>query len=434
MSSGSGRARAALSAVAVATLAAAGCWVAPGQGPNRSAFNALETSINVDTVATLHEEWTNTWAGTMRDPLSQGGIVFAPSGSFFSGGVRAIDMATGATLWQLPAPATTDEFAGAVLVDGGGAWLGTGNGRLDNMAPFRVDATTGVALQGRGELSGIPEALRGDTLALHGGIFQPFVDVPAISGDFVTVGGTDGSLSWTGFVDFSVSGEPPPAVLPLTLGPDFVYPATSGSLALAPGDMAFVAGMRAYPVGGPAAQNCGRPNFERLACPAWATPLDGTLVTPAVRSDDASLIYVATDAGTLYALDAATGAVAWTSALGAPVIAPPATVFGRLYVPTTDGRLVVLPAAGCGAPSCSALATGDAGSSIGVQPGVAGGVVFTGSSDGTVHAFPADCTGTCPVLWSAQAGGAITGAPAIDGGHLLVGTGNGRTVAYAPAP
>jgi outer membrane protein assembly factor BamB len=431
MSTGARRGRTALAAVAAATLAAAGCWVAPGQGANRAAFNAAETSINADTVATLEEAWTNTGTPPVLAPLSQGGIVFAPVGGFFFGGVRAIDMATGTTRWQLLPTPEFDEVAGTALLDGGRLWLGTGNGRLGSFRPFAVNAATGAGVMGAGQLTGLPEALRGDTLALHGGVFQPFPP-GAFGGNFVTVGGTDGTVTWTGFVDFDIASVPLPAFLPLTLGPDFVYLSTNGSLATAPGDTAFGTGMRAYPVGGPSAQNCGRPDFDFLACPAWATPLDGT-PAPAVISDDGTLVYAGTDAGTLYALDAATGAVAWTSDIGAPILAPPATAYGRLYVPAADGRLVVLPAAGCGTASCSALATGDAGSGIGVQPGVAGGVVVTGSEDGSLHAFPADCTGACPVRWSAETGSTITGAPAIDGGHLLVGTADGRAIAFAPA-
>jgi outer membrane protein assembly factor BamB len=424
----------ALAAVAAAMLAAAGCWVAPGQGPSRAAFNPAETTINSDTLATLAEAWTNASTGApVRGPLSQGGIVFAPVGFFTAGGVRAIDMTTGATLWQRVPTPENDEVAGTVLVDGGRLWLGTGNGRFGSFRPVLADAATGEDLPTGVILaaSGLPEALRGDTLALHGSVFQPFPP-GASGGDFVSVARTDGTLLWKGFVDFVVPDDPLAAFLPLTLGPDLVYLSTNGSLATAPGDTAFGTGMRAYPVVGPSAQNCGKPNFEFLACPAWSTPMDGA-PTAAVISDDGTLIYAGTDAGTLYALDAATGAIAWTSAVGAPILAPPATAYGRLYVPAADGRLVVLPAAGCGAASCAALATGDAGSGIGVQPGVAGGVVFTGSDDGTVHAFAADCTGACPVQWSAETGSDITGAPAVDGGHLMVGTADGRTIAFAPA-
>jgi outer membrane protein assembly factor BamB len=74
-------------------------------------------------------------------------------------------------------------------------------------------------------------------------------------------------------------------------------------------------------------------------------------------------------------------------------------------------------------------------SPVGVQPAVAGGLVFTGSADGTLHAFPAaGCDApTCAPVWSAATGSEITGAPAVSGGQLYVGTADGWLIAYAPA-
>ena len=64
--------------------------------------------------------------------------------------------------------------------------------------------------------------------------------------------------------------------------------------------------------------------------------------------------------------------------------------------------------------------SGDTGSAIRRQPAVAGGVVFTGSADGTVAAFDAGPCGaaTCPRRWSDAAGSEITGAPAVSAGRL----------------
>ena len=68
-----------------------------------------------------------------------------------------------------------------------------------------------------------------------------------------------------------------------------------------------------------------------------------------------------------------------------------------------------------------------------MQPAVAGGVVYTGSDDGSVDAFVAAGCGapTCTALWSAETGSRITGAPAVSRGQLYVGTADGRVVAYA---
>jgi outer membrane protein assembly factor BamB len=101
---------------------------------------------------------------------------------------------------------------------------------------------------------------------------------------------------------------------------------------------------------------------------------------------------------------------------------------GTVFVPTADGRLVALDAA-TGARSWTA----STGVELGVQPAVAGGVVFTGSDDGALHAFTAAGCGsaTCEPLWTASTGSsAVSGGPAVSGGQLYVGTADGQVVAY----
>jgi outer membrane protein assembly factor BamB len=73
------------------------------------------------------------------------------------------------------------------------------------------------------------------------------------------------------------------------------------------------------------------------------------------------------------------------------------------------------------------------GVELGVQPAVAGGVVFTGSDDGALHAFAAAGCGsaTCEPLWTASTGSsAVSGRPAVSGGQLYVGTADGQVIAY----
>jgi outer membrane protein assembly factor BamB len=75
------------------------------------------------------------------------------------------------------------------------------------------------------------------------------------------------------------------------------------------------------------------------------------------------------------------------------------------------------------------------GSAIDVPPTVAGGVVFTGSHDGGVHAYAASGCGasTCPALWSTSVGAAVSDQPMVDSGLLHVPTADGRLVTYRPA-
>jgi outer membrane protein assembly factor BamB len=123
------------------------------------------------------------------------------------------------------------------------------------------------------------------------------------------------------------------------------------------------------------------------------------------------------------------------AAVGAAVEQPPALAGGTLFVPTSSG-LVALAAGGCGAPTCPLLWSAPAGGPLGVQPAVAGDVVFTGAGSGAVRAFATGGCGapTCSPLWSADAGAAVTAPPVVSNGRLLVGTADGRVVAYGLLP
>lgn len=187
-------------------------------------------------------------------------------------------------------------------------------------------------------------------------------------------------------------------------------------------------GVRGYSI--PARPDC--PVLREAHCPRWAVPVDGTVATVPVLDDAGTTLYVGTDAGTLYALDASTGATRWTTSVGAPIADAPALANGLAYVPTTTG-LVTVAAGGCGDATCGTLWTGTTSAGLTQQPAVASGLVFTGGSDGQVAAF--DATGcaspTCTPLWSATTGSPITGAPAINNGRIHVGTANGHLVTYA---
>jgi len=167
-------------------------------------------------------------------------------------------------------------------------------------------------------------------------------------------------------------------------------------------------------------------------CPLWVTQLDGTDSVSPVLSDDQATVYVGTDAGTVYALDAVTGNIQWSAPVGSQVIDSPALANGRLYVPTESSGLVVLDATGCGSATCSPLWAGPSSGAVTQQPAVAGGVVFVGNSDGDILAFDAAgcAAATCDPSWSDSTGSPITGAPAINNGQLYIGTADGRLIAY----
>ena len=94
------------------------------------------------------------------------------------------------------------------------------------------------------------------------------------------------------------------------------------------------------------------------------------------------IVYVGSDNGKVYALDAATGHSRWTYATGSNVESGPAVAGGTVYVSSDDGNVYALDAA-TGHPRWTYP---DAGGPS--PPVVAGGTVYAGS-DGHVYALQA---------------------------------------------
>jgi outer membrane protein assembly factor BamB len=414
----------------VLLLAMSGCWW-PGQGnnPDRTAFNDLENILSPDNVGGLAERWSrfNTDYGltggfVMDDPLVSSAGVHAPSGCE----LMTIAPRTGEVLWSKHAilqpdlcaivvHVSTPKTTSAAVARDDRVLLSLGyvvGGSITGDHTTGTDAETG-AVSGP-EHGLVLSSLRGDIAA-----FRSF------SGTVAGIGPIDDPAQVRTFVVDST----PSGTEAMTLGAEALYQAGPGPLATTTGDSSRGTAVRSY------SRTDARPGCGPLPaggttlveCPLWVTPVDGTKVTAPVLGSEGTRIYVGTDAGTVYALDAA-GDVQWSTPVGAAVLARPALAYGNLYVPTGDGRVVVLSAAD-GTTSWEAVA--DTTGAITEQPAVAGGVVFTGASDGWVRAFDAAGCGspTCAPLWSDQVE-PITGAPAVSRGQLYVGTRDGRIVAY----
>ena len=397
--------------IAVAALCAtalAGCWPAPGQGPDRRAENPFETKITAANAAGLAKVWESaTLPGGAGPPVVEPGSVYVRNGAV----TRALESSTGAHRWTFdPGPDAPTSMSDPVVHDkkiltgwGFGNLGGIWNGAL-------LDPATGAQVQTIG--GGLIDSVRGGSAADVRYSFGSGTPV-AIYLAVQTFAGT--GPNWSGLLDI-VSGGSNPRVAPVTLGTDGLFMSSFGSLRKYP----HVVDYSCNPPGAP----------YNLLCPAWTTPLDGGVSASPVLGD--GVAYVGTAAGTLYAIDQATGAVRWTAAVGAPITKSPAVARGHVYVPTSTGAIVVLPAGGCGAATCAAEWSYTTGSEVSVQPAVAGDVLYAGSASGAVTAFDADGCGaaSCPSLWSANAGSAVSGAPAVANGRLYVGTGAGSVVAY----
>jgi hypothetical protein len=426
-------------------LALAGCWPAPGQGPDRTNHNPLETRINPANVDTLVPKWTVGPTEVPGLPIVVGNVVYGTTfqpnddGNPQLGGLESLtgyDLRTGEQVSSVPVldlpyrVVTSDPW-----IVGHGDRIAVGWGSVTDLEPpleadaRSFDLATGAPAGsvGRGPI----ESVRGDVVVSSSTErVDPQLDVRTIEVRHLD----DPELSWDAPFQYLDLVEAPPAGIghgDLTLGVDRLFQAGPGPTNTTPGaggynDLA----VRAYPASG-VQTGCG-PAGRDLACPSWVTPIDlpqgGELRAPMIAPDQAT-VYVAAVGnqgvdynGFLYALDAATGAVEWRAELPTAAAGVPALADGVVYLPARDGHLLAFDADGCGAAACEPLWSAqvtDHGANDG-PPIVAGGVVFIGSEDG-VFAYDADGCGasTCDPLWSAPSPRGAT-ALAESNGRLLV--------------
>ncbi len=117
---------------------------------------------------------------------------------------------------------------------------------------------------------------------------------------------------------------------------------------------------------------------------------------------------------------------AWTGTTdrgaSSPVVAD-----GVVYVGSRDGKLYAFPVeCNSGGASCTPLWTGATGSGIEGSPAVADGVVYVGSTDGMLYAFAVGCRsdgGSCTPLWTGATGLWISSSPTVADGVVYVGAG-----------
>lgn len=136
----------------------------------------------------------------------------------------------------------------------------------------------------------------------------------------------------------------------------------------------------------------------------------------------------------------------WNAEVAGTALSPVA-VGDVVYIGSADQKLHAFPAgAECAVPrlpnvpSCRALWTALTGGAIESSPAVAGGVIYVGSLDHSLYAFDAagvqGCSGlpkTCDPLWTAGTGDAISSSPAVAGGRVYVGSDDDKLYAFDAA-
>jgi outer membrane protein assembly factor BamB len=132
----------------------------------------------------------------------------------------------------------------------------------------------------------------------------------------------------------------------------------------------------------------------------------------------------------------------WQAQLGSLVtFSSPAVVGGVVYIGSSDGRLWAFPADGCGQSLCTTpLWRSTNLFQILDSPIVANGIVYVGSqtsftsNDGKLNAFSASGCGSaeCPPLWQGLAGreSILESSPAVANGVVFVGAFDGRLYAF----
>ncbi|HEY6784399.1 MAG TPA: PQQ-binding-like beta-propeller repeat protein, partial [Gemmatimonadales bacterium] len=149
-------------------------------------------------------------------------------------------------------------------------------------------------------------------------------------------------------------------------------------------------------------------NVSQLV-PKWTASLNGVVNTSPIIAG--GVVYVgaqSTHSGTLYAIDAATGATIWSRDFTDCAIAPTVTN-GIVYVATCLGDSVVALTAANGATLWEKVT----GAGVFNAPAVSGGVAYFGSDDGSLYAIDA---GSGQTVWTSPDGGAGIGAPTVVGG------------------
>jgi outer membrane protein assembly factor BamB len=375
-----------------------GCWLQPGNGPERNAWNALEGTITADTAGRLAHAWTvDLGTAAANDPVISDLGVHATSNQV----VTTLRRDDGSRRWSVP---LSGEVYGATKHDDTLVVAGSNLWRFDaetGEAPFPVPLVNSVVVVGNGHRVGETVEHCCDGQSFHR------LGVRNLE---------DPDQSWSLFLGMGES-----------FGPD----------ELAIGAERFYKGLSAYPLIEPEG-GCSDP--FRQPCPAlWSAPsvANGGAPSRPVLSPDEQTLYFAQAGGVLTAVDAGDGTLLWRADVGGggvrQLLAPPTVDDGSVFLPASDGTVYRLPAAGCGAATCTAAVLGVAGRQVDEQAALAGGVLYVGATDGTVKAFPAaGCAASpCSALWSVDTGSsAITGAPAVAFGRLVVGTGDGRVIAY----
>uniref|UniRef100_A0A7C3FBI8 Pyrrolo-quinoline quinone repeat domain-containing protein n=1 Tax=Candidatus Methanomethylicus mesodigestus TaxID=1867258 RepID=A0A7C3FBI8_9CREN len=147
----------------------------------------------------------------------------------------------------------------------------------------------------------------------------------------------------------------------------------------------------------------------------WVYTSPGAIrASPAIAN---GVVYVGSFGGSVYAVNATTGALLWSYLTGGHIWSSPAVSNGIVYVGANDNYLYALNAA-----TGEKLWAFDTGGAVFSSPAIYEGTVYIGSIDNRVYALNA-ATGT--QFWNYTTGGQVRASPAIAEGVLYIASEDG---------
>jgi outer membrane protein assembly factor BamB len=176
------------------------------------------------------------------------------------------------------------------------------------------------------------------------------------------------------------------------------------------------------------------PMFQGDPARTGAMPGPGPVGTPIVRWRFATggavvgapalvdgVLYVGSDDGNLYALDARTGRERWRFSAGLGIASSPAVVGGTVYVGAGDATTRAVVAAVDAATGRERWSR-DVEGPVAASPVVADGALYVGTNAGILYAFDA---ATGQPRWQFPVGGDLYASPAYADGAIFVGSWDG---------
>ncbi|MGI8956399.1 MAG: PQQ-binding-like beta-propeller repeat protein [Chthoniobacterales bacterium] len=373
-------------------------WPQYGFDARHTMFEPFERILNRSNVAGLTLEWefmTGNGVGIapLSGPAVARGVIYVASIAQTT--FTALDAATGASRWVYTG---TSNFSDPAIGDGY-VYTASLDGNLYAF-PTSCDGTCAPAWAAPVGALGTnsPPTLSDGKIYIGG-----------YDGRVYAFDATSGAELWSGQVN-------PPIGDPLNFAP-----AVSGDKVFVAGDR----GIYAFP------GSCSTP-----CTPLWISRTEfSPSAAPAVAG---TTVLVADYQGTIYAIDAATGASKWKGNIAAIPHAI-AVARGVAYLASGRGELVAYAVAGCGSAVCGPLWKSKPSGFTLFTPTVANGVVYVGALDfiytqGDVLAYPANCSDGCRPLATIVLGGANETPVAVAGGRIYATTVNGNIDSFGLVP